>query len=362
MAKILGLDLGTNSIGWAITEQQEGNYTLVDHGVDIFQEGINRTKTGEEPMVKIRTDARALRRHYHRRRLRKIELLKVLIANNLCPYLSNEQLDAWQYKKQYPLVEEFMLWLHSCDNSNPYADRFKSLTKVLDLKKIDDRYILGRALYHLSQRRVFLSNRKDSESSEEGKVMGSIKRLDEDMAAAGCIYLGEFYYKLFLSGTKIRTGDGYGYAGRIIHYEKEFNAICDKQCLPDDLRKALYRAIFFQRPLKSQKGLVGSCTFEKDKARCPISHPRFEEFRMLSFVNNIRIKTPSDSKLRMLSAEELKLIEPLFYRKSKEHFDFEDIAKKLSGGKKVIMLTLPIRWMLRINSTSRCLHRSADPQ
>ena len=47
---------------------------------------------------------------------------------------------------------------------------------------------------------------------------------------------------------------------------------------------------------------------------------------MLSFVNNIRIKTPSDSKLRMLTAEEVQLIEPLFYRKSKEHFDFEDIA------------------------------------
>ena len=30
MAKILGLDLGTNSIGWAITEQQDDNYTLVD--------------------------------------------------------------------------------------------------------------------------------------------------------------------------------------------------------------------------------------------------------------------------------------------------------------------------------------------
>ena len=334
MTKILGLDLGTNSIGWAITEQRDNSFTLLERGVDIFQEGVNRTKTGEEPMVKIRTEARALRRHYYRRRLRKIELLKVLVANNLCPYLSNEQLDAWRYNKQYPLVDEFMLWLHSCNNSNPYADRFRSLTEVLDLKKVDDRYILGRALYHLSQRRGFLSNRKDSESSEDGKVMGSIKRLDEDMAAAGCSYLGEFYYKLFLSGTKIRTGDGYGYAGRIIHYEKEFNAICDKQCLPDDLRKALHRAIFFQRPLKSQKGLVGSCTFEKDKARCPISHPRFEEFRMLSFVNNIRIKTPSDSKLRMLSAEELKLIEPLFYRKSKEHFDFEDIAKKLSGGKK----------------------------
>ena len=77
MAKILGLDLGTNSIGWAITEQYEDRYELLDRGVDIFQEGVARTKSGEEPMVKTRTDARALRRHYFRRRLRKIELLKI---------------------------------------------------------------------------------------------------------------------------------------------------------------------------------------------------------------------------------------------------------------------------------------------
>ena len=334
MAKILGLDLGTSSIGWAITEQQDDSYTLLDRGVDIFQEGVAREKGEEKPMVKIRTDARALRRHYYRRRLRKIELLKVLIANNLCPYLDREQLDNWRYKKQYPLNDEFLLWLRSCDSRNPYVDRYRALTDRLDLSLIVDRYTLGRALYHLSQRRGFLSNRKDAVNSEDGKVKGAIKQLDEDMSAAGCTYLGEFYYKLFIAGEKIRTGDGYGYAGRIAHYEKEFNAICDKQNLSEDLQNALHRAIFFQRPLKSQKGLVGNCTFEKDKARCPISHPLFEGFRMLSFINNIKIKTPADNCLRALNYEEIKLIEPLFYRKSKEHFDFEDIAKKLSGGKK----------------------------
>ena len=334
MIKILGLDLGTNSIGWAITEKQDNSFALLERGVDIFQEGVNRTKTGEEPMVKIRTDARALRRHYYRRRLRKIELLKVLVANNLCPYLSNEQLDAWRYKKQYPLVDEFMAWLRSGDNNNPYADRFRSLTEVLDLNNQEDRHTLGRALYHLSQRRGFLSNRKDVEGGEDGKIVGSIKRLKEKMAEADCTYLGEFYYKLFLADKKIRTGDEYGYAGRIAHYEKEFNAICEKQRLSDDLREALHRAIFFQRPLKSQKGLVGSCTFEKDKTRCPISHPRFEEFRMWCFLNNVKVKTYLDDEYRPLNKEEIAKALPMFYRKSKPNFDFEDIAKAVAGKKR----------------------------
>lgn len=57
---------------------------------------------------------------------------------------------------------------------------------------------------------------------------------------------------------------------------------------------------------------------------------------MRSYINTIKIKTPADSELRRLTADERLLIEPLFYRKSKdkEHFEFEEIAKKLSGGKK----------------------------
>lgn len=53
----------------------------------------------------------------------------------------------------------------------------------------------------------------------------------------------------------------------------------------------------------------------------------YEEFRMLSFINNIKIQTPNDDVLRPLSPEERALIMPLFFRKSKKLFDFEDIAK-----------------------------------
>lgn len=336
MSKTLGLDLGTNSIGWAITEKNENEYKLLDKGVNIFQEGVNRTKSGEEPMVKIRTDARALRRHYFRRRLRKITLLKVLIEHKLCPYLSDEQLNEWRYAKKYPLDQAFMAWQRTDEDAdkNPYHDRYTALTQSLDLQTERDRYILGRALYHINQRRGFLSNRKDQGSADDGKVKDAINELTAEMEAAGCTYLGEFFYKLHQNHEKIRSGEGYGYTDRNDHYLKEFEAICEKQNLNADLRKALHRAIFFQRPLKSQKGLVGTCVFERGKARCPISHPRFEEFRMWSFVNNIKIKGPMDETLRPLNSEERKAVLPLFFRKSKEHFDFEEIAKTLSGGKK----------------------------
>lgn len=333
MSKILGLDLGTNSIGWAITEQEDSIYKLLDGGVDVFQEGVNRVKGNEKPAVQERTIARASRRHFFRRRLRKIELLKILIEEKMCPPLRPEQLNAWRYKRQYPMDEAFLAWQRTderCDK-NPYHDRYLALTSSLDLSKEHDRFILGRAFYHLVQRRGFLSNRKDSANDKEtGPVKESIRLLEEKIKESGSEYLGEYFYKLYQSGQKIRGQ----HVSRKRHYETEFFAICRKQNLPESLEHALYKAIFYQRPLKSQKGLVGTCTYERGKPRCPVSHPRFEEYRMLQFLNNIKIRTPKDEILRPLTPEERKLAETCFYRKSKVQFDFEDIAKKLSGGKK----------------------------
>ena len=57
----------------------------------------------------------------------------------------------------------------------------------------------------------------------------------------------------------------------------------------------------------------------------------YEEFRIWTFVNNIRIRTYSDSSPRPLNDSEVRKILPLFYRKSKSQFSFEDIAKAIAG-------------------------------
>lgn len=329
MAKRLGLDLGTNSIGWALVEIKDGIYTPIDKGVDIFQEGVAREKGNEKPAVQDRTAARALRRLYFRRRLRKVELLKCLVRYNLCPSLTENQLADWKQKKVYPMVEEFILWQRTDDNTNknPYYDRYRALTETLNLTTMAGRYTLGRALYHICQRRGFLSNRKEAGGDDNGKVKQGISDLTKDMETAGCQYLGEYFYRLYGRKEKIRLH----YTARNEHYLAEFNAICNRQNLPDEWRKALRRAIFYQRPLRSQKGLVGHCTFERKKARCPLSHPRFEEYRMLCFLNNIRVQGSDDIEPRPLTNEERKKVNPLFFRKNKEHFNFEEIARKIAG-------------------------------
>lgn len=332
--RILGIDTGTNSLGWAVVDKNEdGTYALVSKGSLIFQEGVKVEKGIESSKAADRTSHRALRKQYFRRRLRKIEVLKVLVEFGWCPYISPEALHRWHVKKEYPMDEAFMSWQRTNDNfeENPYYYRHRCLHEQLNLSEKAERYVLGRAMYHLAQRRGFLSNRlEQGDDDETGKVKEGISSLSKSMADSGCEFLGDFFYKIYKekgNTERIRTR----YTDREAHYKKEFYAICKQQHLSDEQVSKLEKALYFQRPLKSQRQGVGKCTFEPKKARLADSHPAFELFRMLSFVNNVKVKGPFDVELRPLTTEEYEKAKPMFFRKSKPQFDFEDIAKAIAG-------------------------------
>lgn len=332
--RIIGIDTGTNSLGWAVVDKDEnGKYSLINRGSLIFQEGVKVENGIESSKASDRTSHRSLRKQYFRRRLRKIKVLEALVEFGWCPYLSPEALHLWHVKKTYPMDEAFMSWQRTNDNydENPYYYRHLCLHRQLDLSDKVDRYILGRAMYHLAQRRGFLSNRLDQGNEDKtGKVKEGITALSKAMEEAGCQYLGDFFYQIYKekgNTERIRTR----YTDREEHYKKEFFAICKKQNLSQEQVLRLEKALYFQRPLKSQRKGVGKCTFEPKKPRISDSHPSYELFRMLSFVNNIKVKGPRDVELRPLTNEELEKAETVFFRKSKPQFDFEDIAKAIAG-------------------------------
>ena len=328
--KTLGLDIGTNSIGWGLVNERESK--IEKCGVYIFPEGVKIEKGNESSKAAERTGYRSARRLKFRRKLRKYETLKVLIKNEMCP-LSIEELEKWHKEKIYPSSKDFINWYRTDELKNwePYYLRKKCVEQKAE------KYEIGRALYHIAQRRGFLSNRKESTKTVDGKVSEGISELSQ---AKGDKTLGQYFYELKQSGEKVRGK----YTSRKAHYEEEFNKICQVQNISDSLKDDLYRTIFFQRKLKSQKFLVGKCTFETDKPRCPVSHFEFEEFRMLSFINSIRIYRNSEDsdipslfedlndhypKDNKLTNEEIELIKPLFFRISKPSFDFKDISKLL---------------------------------
>ena len=72
MTKVLGLDLGTNSIGWALVDDKDNE--ILGIGSRIFPEGVANLGEGEGREISknaSRTDARGTRRQFFRRRLRK---------------------------------------------------------------------------------------------------------------------------------------------------------------------------------------------------------------------------------------------------------------------------------------------------
>ena len=117
-------------------------------------------------------------------------------------------------------------------------------------------------------------------------------------------------------------------------YEKEIREICRVQGL-SHLFKAFWGAIIWQRPLRGQKGLVGLCTFEKNKRRCPVGHPLYEEYRTWVFINNLKIKPVEDNqaKTEKEKHEEIKdvlerIVYPQFFKAAPD-FKLSSIVKEL---------------------------------
>ena len=303
--KRLGIDLGTSSIGWAVLDDERiasaprGLYApnVIDCGVVVFPEGMDRDKSGNlMSRAAERRMKRAARRLIRRRRYRKFHILKLLIENAMCP-MSLESLKKWKETGKYPVDDnDFMDWLSATNTKNPYVDRKNAAERPVDA------YSFGRAIYHIAQRRGFKNSKKellaefdadDQSSSKQKKEteLGEVKRgIKELSQLMGERTLGQYFYELYQKGEKVRGRK----TDRKAHYEKEFDVICDKQkaLVSSELREKMRSVLFFQRPLRIQRHLVGWCELEKGKKyrRCLESHPSFERFRALCFLNNFKVR------------------------------------------------------------------------
>ena len=189
MERILGIDTGTNSLGWGIVENYEnGKYKLIDYGVSIFEEGVKIEKGIEKSKTAERTEFRSSRKLIWRRKCRKINLLQILIDNHLCPPLTRDSLKRWRHKSIYPEDVNFLNWQLTDEKNgiNPYRYRYTCLTQKLDMTDLTQRYMLGRAFYHIAQRRGFLSNRKSNTQSNDGVVNSGIDDLSRKITESGC--------------------------------------------------------------------------------------------------------------------------------------------------------------------------------
>jgi CRISPR-associated endonuclease Csn1 len=175
MKKVLGLDLGVASIGWAYIQEDEKKSEILGMGVriiplnpderDEFTAGNAISKNAKRRMK------RGMRRNIYRRTLRKDLLRKALVENGINPP-----------KELFELLSKNTLW----------ELRSKAVQEKITLDE------LGRVLYHLNQKRGFKSNRKTDGAEEDAKKDSEYKaeiRKNAQMLSDSGMTIGQYMFQ-----------------------------------------------------------------------------------------------------------------------------------------------------------------------
>lgn len=325
MKNILGLDIGVSSVGLAVVKKGDKTTKIEKLAVRIVPEDPDfhgRFYSGNTASKNLgRTEKRGTRRNNQRFKQRRDKLYEILKINEMFPTTDLFQIDAVTL----------------------YGLRAKGVEEKLTLMEF------GRVLIHLNQRRGFLSNRKsNSEEENSSEYKQRIAELEEELSGRT---IGQQLYSELLDVKLIheillreRTYMRASYLeefDRIWDYQRKFypdlltggsQVSNNKGTLYDEIRN---KTIYLQRPLKSQKGLVSNCLFEKHHKAISKSSPYFELFRIWQKVNDLSWKTSSGEKVMPSQAQKEVLFEALFYGQGlngKQKLTISNIKKLLGYG------------------------------
>ena len=299
MKRILGLDLGSSSIGWAIVEEYSKEIITEDDSSDKdkivaigsriiplstdestqFSKGQALTKNAD------RTQKRTQRKGYDRYQLRRALLLEKLTQLGM-------------YNGCTLKVSKLELW----------GLRAKAVHQQITLLE------LGRVLCHINQKRGYRTVKADYGDKKQGAYVSEVLKNHKDINEQG-LTIGEFLYNGMVADPAFRCKE------RIfprIAYMEEFDTImlCQKQFYPDILTEDTIAhirdyIIFHQRPLKSCKHLVGKCSLEKHFKNiggqirdcspkvAPRTSPLFQVCKIWESINNIIVKNKVDDILHI---------------------------------------------------------------
>ncbi|MFM1801341.1 MAG: CRISPR-associated endonuclease Cas9, partial [Planctomycetota bacterium] len=327
---ILGLDIGSNSIGWSVVKDAidgEDPTAPMAMGVRVFPEGVARNQSGGEVSKNEgRRLARAMRRQINRRSKRKAKLKLALIQAGLFPDDPQEQ---------QTLLE----------TTDPYVLRKNALSTKLTLHE------LGRVLIHLNQRRGFLSNRKaDAGSKDSSETLAKIAELADEM---GDQTLGQLLADKHqnphtrIRGRNTRRDMFLNEFEKIWEFQRQFHP----ELLTDSLKYGsqgllqypvepqphkkneslvqkfgIHGLIFNQRPMYWPTSVIGRCELERKEKRIPRAHRMFQRFRIQLEVNNLKIVGQNGEVRNLNDIQRSKIVQ---YLSTNKEASFDRIRKLL---------------------------------
>jgi len=290
--KILGLDIGISSLGWAaINYDKENplNNQIIKSGVRIFTIAEN-PKTGESLALPRRL-ARGARRTNKRKKERVKAIKKLFIQ-----YLN--------------LTKDDLFGKDNIFNQKNRKDVWQLRDKALkrELNSVE----FARVLTHIAKRRGYKSNRKvdEKENSDGKKVLGAIKKNQELLKKY--LTIGQAIYQTSkLSKIRRNKKDEYLHSVSREMLEEEIKTIFEKQrefgnVLASKKFEEEYIKLFLkQRDFASVDKMVGYCTLEgKKEKRAPKTALSSEEFVTLTKLINTKIIDKNENE-RNFTKEEL---------------------------------------------------------
>lgn len=277
----LGLDLGTGSLGWAVIRlDADGSPCgIVRMGSRIF--GSGREPKTLTSLAADRRAARQMRRRRDRYIQRRTRLMHELVSASLMPSDEGARL--------------------ALKNLDPFQLRARGLVERLEPHE------LGRALYHLQQRRGFKSNRKADRGNDEKSAMKqAIVSLDAAMGDDETV--GSYMWGRIQRGERARvvprqvgSKNEYEFYIDRAMVEHEFELLWERQrphhpgLLTAAAQDKIKHAIFDQRPLKPVD--PGRCTLEEGQKRAPVGLVSTQLFRIYQELNALRVT--DDASLTM---------------------------------------------------------------
>lgn len=347
MKRVLGLDLGSTSIGWAVIEENTTEQISDTHAQERdkilgigsriipltvdesnqFSKGQALTKNAD------RTAKRTQRKGFDRYQLRRSLLLEEL--KRRCIYdgkpLNLSKLELWGL-------------------------RAKAVYERISLAE------LGRVLCHINQKRGYRTAKSDFGDKKLGAHVQQVVDRYRDIKEQG-ITVGQFMYNALCTDEAFRCKER---TYPRIAYIEEYDAImaCQREFHPEILTTeciAYIRdyIIFHQRPLKSCKHLVGRCELERcdviDQSSgrvrnqgpkvAPRSSPLFQACKIWESINNLNIHNKTNDTLHitieqkqaiyafMSTHEKLKTndLKAILGIKSKEWFFGKAVGNGLQG-------------------------------
>lgn len=299
MKRVLGLDLGSTSIGWAVIDESSSEVveerkelskdTIVAIGSRIipltteestqFSKGQVLTKNAD------RTKSRTQRKGYDRYQLRRALLLEELSRLGM-------------YSGSSLKLSKLGLW----------GLRAKAVNEQISLLE------LGRVLLHINQKRGYRTAKSDYGDKKQGAYMRQVVDRYREIHEQG-VTIGQFMYNGLKADPAFRCKE------RIYPrdaYMEEFDAImfCQKGFYPELLTDGVVShirdyIIFHQRPLKSCKHLVARCELERYDVKkgtlirncgpkvAPRSSPLFQVCKIWESINNLNIQNKVNDSLHL---------------------------------------------------------------